>query len=171
MATKICFKILRGADVRDRTGDLVITNDVLYQLSYIGLLIFSIFPTARPAGFEPVTSPVTGERSNQLSYVRIAKPEIVTNLSVLESPLGRRVLYFLYERKERRITEIESAMSDANFGMTKKKPKPFSKNMPRSSTKLPRAAKFERGNAIITIFSGAGGDDAEDFSRMLLKCT
>lgn len=26
-----------GADDQDRTGDLVITNDVLYQLSYIGL--------------------------------------------------------------------------------------------------------------------------------------
>src|SRR6186713_2333330 len=29
-----------GADDRDRTGDLVLTKDVLYQLSYIGLRAF-----------------------------------------------------------------------------------------------------------------------------------
>ncbi len=26
---------MHGADVRDRTGDLVLTKDVLYQLSYV----------------------------------------------------------------------------------------------------------------------------------------
>jgi peptide chain release factor 2 len=30
-------------------------------------------------------------------------------------------------------------------------------------------SKYDSGNAIMTIFSGAGGDDAEDFSGMLLK--
>ncbi len=29
--------------------------------------------------------------------------------------------------------------------------------------------KYDRGDAIITIFSGAGGDDSEDFSRILLE--
>ena len=38
-----------GADVRDRTGDLVITNDVLYRLSYIGLLTFQSTKTAASA--------------------------------------------------------------------------------------------------------------------------
>ena len=31
------------------------------------------------------------------------------------------------------------------------------------------ASAYDRGNAIMTILSGAGGDDAEDFSRILLE--
>lgn len=34
---------------------------------------------------------------------------------------------------------------------------------------LEGVGKYDKGDAVMTIFSGAGGDDAEDFSRMLLK--
>ena len=59
-----------GGDDRDRTGDPLLAKQVLSQLSYI--------PPAQPAsplrkmvgltGVEPVTSPLSGARSNQLSY-------------------------------------------------------------------------------------------------------
>ncbi len=71
--------------------------------------------------------------------------------------------------KERRIKEIESAMSDADFWNDKEKAQAVLKEHATLKTEIAEAAKFERGNAIITIFSGAGGDDAEDFSRMLLE--
>ena len=29
--------------------------------------------------------------------------------------------------------------------------------------------QYDKGDAVMTIFSGAGGDDSEDFSAMLLK--
>ena len=29
--------------------------------------------------------------------------------------------------------------------------------------------KYDRNNAVVTIVAGAGGDDAEDFARMLVR--
>jgi hypothetical protein len=61
-----------GGDDRDRTGDPLLAKQVLSQLSYIPLAI-----PVREAhtqkmvgltGVEPVTSPLSGVRSNQLSY-------------------------------------------------------------------------------------------------------
>jgi hypothetical protein len=42
---------------RDRTGDLILTKDVLCQLSYKGK------PLERETGFEPATSSLEGWRS------------------------------------------------------------------------------------------------------------
>jgi hypothetical protein len=52
------------ADSRIRTDDLIITNDLLYQLSYIGILVLSsplCFP-AVTAGHESVVRPLSGGR-------------------------------------------------------------------------------------------------------------
>ena len=61
------FTSLSGGDDRNRTGDLLLAKQVLSQLSYV--------PTPRrrkwvvgPPGFEPGTSPLSGARSDQLSY-------------------------------------------------------------------------------------------------------
>ena len=55
-----------GADDRDRTGDLVLTKDVLCQLSYIGLLTLSRDPSAasveRSARFVRADTPVVDHR-------------------------------------------------------------------------------------------------------------
>ena len=45
-----------GADVQDRTGDLVLTKDALCQLSYIGLGSF----LERETGIEPATNSLEG---------------------------------------------------------------------------------------------------------------
>jgi hypothetical protein len=49
--------LVRGADDRDRTGDLVLTKDVLCQLSYIGPC-YSILE--RETGIEPATNSLEG---------------------------------------------------------------------------------------------------------------
>lgn len=70
---------------------------------------------------------------------------------------------------QKRIVEIEALMADAAFWENKDKAQAILKELTSLKADLAEIEKFERGNAIITIFSGAGGDDAEDFSRMLLE--
>ena len=58
-----------GAGNWIRTSDLLITNQLLYQLSYASILI-KIFNMERETGLEPATYSLEGCRSSQLSYSR-----------------------------------------------------------------------------------------------------
>ena len=71
--------------------------------------------------------------------------------------------------KQKRIAEIEAQMSEANFWDDKARSQTILKEHARLKAEVVIGEKFEKGDAIINIFSGAGGDDAEDFSRMLLE--
>lgn len=71
-----------------------------------------------------------------------------------------------------RITEIETAMSQADFWQDKDKAQAMIRELQDLKTLAeagPGAGPYDAGGAIITIFSGAGGDDAEDFSHMLFE--
>lgn len=68
-----------------------------------------------------------------------------------------------------RISQIESAMLEANFWNDKTTAQASIKELQELKDTLEGAGKYDKGSAILTIFSGAGGDDAEDFSAMLLK--
>lgn len=70
--------------------------------------------------------------------------------------------------KAQRIAEIEALMAEATFWDNKDRAQAVLKELNDLKVAAAEAEKYEKGNAIITIFSGAGGDDAEDFSRMLL---
>jgi hypothetical protein len=59
-----------GGAKRDRTADLLRARQALSQLSY-GPVFLQAFPTQKLVGlgrFELPTSPLSGVRSNQLSY-------------------------------------------------------------------------------------------------------
>lgn len=73
------------------------------------------------------------------------------------------------EEIEKRIIEIEESMSSADFWMDKDKAQASIKELQDLKDSLEGVGKYDKGNAILTIFSGAGGDDAEDFTRMLLE--
>jgi peptide chain release factor 2 len=68
-----------------------------------------------------------------------------------------------------RIAEIEVLMGDPSFWANKEKAQATIKEHQDLKAKLEGAGAHDKGNAIVTIFSGAGGDDAEDFSVLLFE--
>jgi hypothetical protein len=60
-----------GGDNRDRTGDPCLAKAVLSHLSYIPKIFINMVGLS---GFEPLTSRLSGARSNQLSYRPVKKP-------------------------------------------------------------------------------------------------
>jgi peptide chain release factor 2 len=70
---------------------------------------------------------------------------------------------------EAKIAELEAQMSDAEFWTDKHRAQTVIKEIADLKAKKEGRGKYDRGNAIMTIFSGAGGDDAEDFSAILFS--
>ena len=68
-----------------------------------------------------------------------------------------------------RIAQIEIAMAGADFWSDKDRAQAMIRELGELRAKKEGVDAFDRGNAILTIISGAGGDDAEDFSRMLFE--
>ena len=68
-----------------------------------------------------------------------------------------------------RINEIENAMNSADFWSDKNKAQAMIKELGELKDSLDGLGKYDKKSALITIFSGAGGDDAEDFTRMLFE--
>ena len=68
-----------------------------------------------------------------------------------------------------RIGELENAMYQADFWSDKEKAQSVLREIEELKAKLEGGGKFDKGDAILSIFTGAGGDDAEDFSRMLYE--
>jgi peptide chain release factor 2 len=70
---------------------------------------------------------------------------------------------------ENKIKDIETAMQDPDFWLDKSKAQAKIKELGDLKAAREGVGKYDRGDAIMTIFSGAGGDDAEDFSAILVK--
>jgi len=68
-----------------------------------------------------------------------------------------------------RIAEIEAAMLLSDFWNNSAKAQTMIKELQELKDQADGKEKYDRNNAIITIVAGAGGDDAEDFARMLFE--
>ena len=73
------------------------------------------------------------------------------------------------EEMQAKITELEAEMVSADFWSDKAHAQSVIKEIAELKEKIAGVGKYDCGNAVMTIFSGAGGDDAEDFSSMLLN--
>ncbi len=75
------------------------------------------------------------------------------------------------EEIKKQIEEIEAEMMQADFWSDKDKAQGKVRELQELKAAAQnggRGGKYDSGGAIMTIFSGAGGDDSEDFSRILL---
>ncbi len=70
---------------------------------------------------------------------------------------------------DEKIKELEERMVGPDFWVDKLQAHATLKELAELKAKKEGLGKYDKGNAIMTIISGAGGDDAEDFSAMLLS--
>ena len=73
------------------------------------------------------------------------------------------------EELNQRIVELEQEMAGPNFWQDKTRAQSLIEEHKRLKAEALGGGEYDAGEAVITIFSGAGGDDAEDFSRMLYE--
>ncbi len=73
------------------------------------------------------------------------------------------------EEIKQQITALEAEMAGVEFWQDRAKAQATVAEHKRLKVELAGVGQYDGGAAIMTIFAGAGGDDAEDFAAMLLK--
>jgi len=70
---------------------------------------------------------------------------------------------------KKEIEKLEEQMSQGNFWDDKVNAQAVIKKIAELKNNLLGSKKYDKGNCILSVLSGAGGDDAEDFSAMLVR--
>ncbi len=70
---------------------------------------------------------------------------------------------------QKKINALEERMQASDFWNDKDSAQGAIKELQNLKDELEGVGKYDKGDAVMTIFSGAGGDDAEDFTNILLQ--
>lgn len=68
-----------------------------------------------------------------------------------------------------KIQELEKEMQKPDFWQNKEHAQEVLKEINRLKDKQKEKYKYDKGDAVLTLFAGAGGDDAEDWTRILFE--
>lgn len=81
------------------------------------------------------------------------------------------MLYFgsMEENLDELIATLEGDMNDASFWDDKEKAQATIRRLKELKDRRDGVNSLDKGNAIMSILAGAGGDDSEDFARMLFE--
>ncbi len=95
---------------------------------------------------------------------------VTARLDTLRSMWPHKPLVFMNQQEiKNKIEKLEADMLDPNFWSDKEKAQSTIKEIQKLKDEALGVGEYDRGDAVMTIFSGAGGDDSEDFSAMLIK--
>lgn len=83
--------------------------------------------------------------------------------------IKREKEYMVKNIIENEIEELEALMMQPDFWSDKEKAQKVIREIKNLKDKRDGVGAYDAGCAVMTIYSGAGGDDSEDFSRMLLE--
>ena len=82
---------------------------------------------------------------------------------------GSRIMDENKKKLEEELVELEANMAEATFWTNKDRAQATIRRIQELKAEIAGEGKYDAGDAVMTVFSGAGGDDAEDFSAMLLN--
>ncbi len=74
-----------------------------------------------------------------------------------------------HQEIQQKITELENQMVQADFWSDKNNAQSVIKEIQTLKDSLEGLAKYDKKDVVLNIFAGAGGDDAEDFVRILYQ--
>jgi peptide chain release factor 2 len=74
-----------------------------------------------------------------------------------------------FDGARNKLAELEALMMGPDFWADKNQAQAVIREIAELKAEIAGVGKYDGGDAILTILSGAGGDDAEDFSKMLLQ--
>ena len=77
--------------------------------------------------------------------------------------------FSMNEENKKRIIEIEEAIARPDFWSDKANAQALIKELQDLKDAASGGGKYDKGDAMMTIFAGAGGDDAEDFAGMIFS--
>ena len=73
------------------------------------------------------------------------------------------------DKIKEQIKKLEERMREINFWQNKERAQEVVREYQQLKNELAGVGGYDKGDAIVSIVAGAGGDDAEDFARMLFE--